>query len=177
MHPPPPSSVLPCTCSWLFVHERSAGAPAEVAAADVPLASSLPGLVSTVTLHLEEGIYSVQSACLCVRQSAHTQSLGRARGHICGMCVCVFVGLHANTFLCVCAGAFSDYSNRSDSHQPEKSLTRLPVLTLAYRCVVMIMYLQILHLLANKKHFVMHILLFLKLRVNDTAQESVWLKD
>lgn len=85
----PSSSLLPCKCSWLFVRERSAGAPAEVAAADVPLASSLPGLVSTVTLHLEEGIYSVQSVCLCVRQSARTQSLGRARGHICGKCVCV----------------------------------------------------------------------------------------
>lgn len=114
--PPPSSSFLPCTCSWLFVHERSAGAPAEVAAADVPLASSLPGLVSTVTLHLEEGIYSVQSVCLCVRQSARTHSLGHARARICGICVCVFVGLHANTFLCMCAGAFSDYSNRSDSH-------------------------------------------------------------
>lgn len=92
------------------------GAPAEAASADVSLASSLPGLVSTVTLHLEEGICSVQSVCLCVRQSAHTQSLGCARGHTCGICVCVFVGLHANTFLCVCAGVFSDYSNSSDSH-------------------------------------------------------------
>lgn len=98
----PPSSFLPCKCSWLFVHERSAGAPAAVAAADVPLASSLPGLVSTVTLHLEEGIYSVQSVCLCVRQSAHTQSLGRARGHICGTCVCVCGTACKHVFMHVC---------------------------------------------------------------------------
>lgn len=114
---------------------------------------------------------------LCASECTYTVTGTCARAYMWDVCVCVFVGLHANTFLCVCAGAFSDYSNRSDSHQPEKSLTRLPVLTLAYRCMVMIMYLQILHLLANKKHFVMHILLFLELRVNDTAQESVWLKD
>lgn len=71
---------------------RSVGAQVEAVRADVLLASSLPGLVSTVTFHLKEGIYSVQSVgygvCLCVSVWGYTNS---------HQCVCVCVQVHAMT--------------------------------------------------------------------------------
>ena len=90
-------SILAGKSSCLFVRRRDQRGQVEAVRADVPLASSLPGLVSTVTFHLKEGIYSVQSVCHRVL-------------------MCVSVQVHKQSRVCVCAGAFTGYSNSSCSH-------------------------------------------------------------
>ena len=100
--------ILAGKSSCLFVGRRDQRGQVEAVRADVPLASSLPGLVSTVTFHLKEGIYSVQSVChrvcWCVSAWRYTNS-------------------HVRVCVCVCAGAFTGYSNSSCSHWPRNKIS------------------------------------------------------
>lgn len=97
-------SILAGKSSCLFVRRRDQRGQVDAVRADVPLASSLPGLVSTVTFHLKEGIYSVQSVCHRVL-------------------MCVSVQVHKQSRVCVCAGAFTGYSNSSCSHWPRNKIS------------------------------------------------------
>lgn len=88
--------VSPCFCVRLvkcLVREQRR--EVEAARADVLLTSSLPGLVSMVTFHLKEGIYSGQSACQCA-------------------CVCEYTNIHVWVGGWVRTGA---YSNSTDWHK------------------------------------------------------------
>lgn len=97
--------------------------------------------------HLFGAICVSLCVSVCVRVHIHSHWAVHADIHV-GY-VCVFVGLHANTFWCVCAGVFSDYSNSSDSHWPRK-ITQLTSCIDTYRCMEMTIYLYIIYVLANK---------------------------
>lgn len=112
-------------------------------------------------------LFSAISVSLCASECTYTVTGTCARAYMWDMCVCLWDCMQ--TRFCACVQVHSVTIQIGLTHtDPEKSLTWLPVLTLAYRCVVTIMHLQIIHLLA--KHFVIHILL----RTTQPRSASGW---